>query len=856
MAWISSKEFAESSNINIQGLFKSVKRAFDSGKKICRIKGKILPFKYSEGVGRGGKVLQIWSEPLTSAQVEAIEKGYPVKYVLEEMGEAVECAKVDKVMDCFGQSPRNDGGVESNNDEVGSPRNDTATQPNVMESLDSKTLDCKGNNNEKTSQKPKRKTLHTRGCNNANECASRATSSSDSTLYGNDLSNGGVVECVRADEIMDLRSAGENAYANARHETLRVSRNDGVVKRNVCESMDCHSPKGLRNDEAGSVRNDEGVESLNDEGTKHNDATTWHNLTSSQKAQAKQRERILIDYESAKASGIRVADFLTLKNSEDSTLKLTQGKLFDWARKYKARGLSGLSDKRGVAKLGTTSLPKWAQEEVIKMWRAMGSGYVNRMQIWRQLHIIAHLYVEGYSYEKFLKCEIEPLFSLNTLNRFLDSYLKANSLEYTLTIYGTDKTDSYKEPAYGIQRDLYTLPNQLWQIDSSPLDAIVLDRDGKQIRPSILSVIDVYSGRNVAYLSETSDSNAVVRLMWKAFESMGKPEAIQFDNGKDYLSKQVQGLVDGLGIKFVRSAAYKGKAKAVVERRFRTIQGSYITALTSYIGRNPSERAAIEQQTPKRERKSKDALGNPLKTQQKHIITFEAAQFLLDEAVEYWNIDRVSRRWSKAQGKSPMDLWSEANFKKVNVPYTQFLLYATAPISRKMGKQRIAMKPYNFKPTTYIVPQTEVLVCVNINASNEAFVFSTKGEFICKAYDENAQALTQEQLKTIGKEYKVAIKRVRELQKDATHSEFIRTNARLEAENLKRKKDVAMLKGVGEDGKPINNAKTLKTQVREAINNAQIEQHKEDTWEVEIPIETESKADNVDKWDILQKLAQ
>lgn len=818
MAWISSKEFAESSNINIQGLFKSVKRAFDSGKKICRIKGKILPFKYSEGVGRGGKVLQIWSEPLTSAQVEALEKGYPVKYVLEEMGEVA--------------------------------------QPNVMESKDSKTLDCKGNNNEKTSQKPKRKTLHTRGCNNANECASRATSSSDSTLYGNDLSACEIAESSVCKSI-DLRSAGENAYANARHETLRVSRND----------------------EAGSVRNDEG--------TKHNDATTWHNLTSSQKAQAKQRERILNDYESAKIAGIKVADFLTLKNSEDSTLKLTQGKLFDWARKYKAQGLGGLCDKRGVAKLGTTSLPKWAQEEAVKMWRAMGSGYCNKMQIWRELHRVAPMYlkvesrnevvesqaiqdyglprgcasrndaVKGYSFEKFLKCEIEPLFSLNTLNRFLDSYLKANSLEYTLTIYGTDKTDSYKEPAYGMQRDLYTLPNQLWQIDSSPLDAIVLDKDGKQIRPSILSVIDVYSGRNVAYLSETSDSNAVIRLMWKAFEAMGKPQAIQFDNGKDYLSNKVQGLVDGLGIKFVRSAAYKGKAKAVVERRFRTIQGSYITALSSYIGRNVSERSAREQQTPKRERKSKDALGNPLKTQQKHIITFETAQFLLDEAVEFWNIDRVSRRWSKAQGKSPMDLWSEANFQKINVPYTQFLLYAEESKARVMGKKHIEMRPYEYVPTAYIEAGSKVLVRVNINASNEAFIFSEKGEFICKAYDRKANPLTQEQLKTISKEYKNAIKRVRELQKDAKHSSFIRMNARQEAERLRQRQDEALLKGVGENGgKAINNAKSYKSKVKEDIENAQIEQHKEDTWEVEIPIETESKADNVDKWDILEKLAQ
>lgn len=757
--WISSKEFAKSLGITDRAVRKQAQT-----KKILKFNTKYFSYTYIKGVGGyAGKILQIWNTPLSQEQVEAIEKGYPVKYVLEEMGEAA--------------------------------------QPNVMESKDSKTLDCKGNNNEKTSQNIQGKTLHTRGIDCASKHYCGTASSSNSTLYRNDLST-----CE-------------------------------IAESSVCKSIDCHETLRV---------------SRNDEGTKHNDATTWHNLTPSQKAQAKQREKILLDYESAKSAGIKVAHFIELKNKEDSTLNLTQGKLFDWQRKYKAQGLSALSDKRGVAKTGTTSLPKWAQEEVVKMWRVMGSGYLNRMQLWRELHIIAHTYVVGYSYKKFLKREIEPLFSFNTMNRFLDSYFKANSLEYTLITYGSDKTDSYKEPAFGIQRDLYTLPNQLWQIDSSPLDAIVLDRDGKQIRPSILSVIDVHSGRSVAYLSETSDSNAVVRLMWKAFESMGKPEAIQFDNGKDYLSKQVQGLVDGLGIRFVRSAAYKGKAKAVVERRFRTIQGSYITALSSYIGRNVSERSAIEFQTPKRERKSKDALGNPIKTQQKHIVTFEAAQFLLDEAVEYWNIDRVSRKWSKAQGKSPMDLWGEANFQKINVDYTQFLLYAEEGKARVMGKNCIEMRPYSYVPTQYIEAGTKVLVRVNINASNEAFIFSEKGEFICKAYDRKANPLTQEQLKTISKEYKSAIKRIRDLQKDATHSEFIRRNARLEAESLKQKEREALRNGV-ENLVDSKAQKSLKTQVKEAILNRQIEKNAEDNWE--LPMDTNNNAERIDDWDILQKLA-
>jgi len=200
------------------------------------------------------------------------------------------------------------------------------TQPNVMESKDSKALTCKENkmeekgiNHEKTSKKSVREALHTRGHNNASECSCMGRNSS---LYRNDLPNGAVE-------------------------------------------------------------------------TKENKEREWIALSAKEKAQAKHREKILIDYESAKACGIRVADFIVLKNREDSTLKLTQGKLFDWQRKYKSQGLSGLSDKRGVAKTGITSLPAWVQAEAIKMWRVMGSGYLNRMQLWRELHIIAHLYVEG-----------------------------------------------------------------------------------------------------------------------------------------------------------------------------------------------------------------------------------------------------------------------------------------------------------------------------------------------------------------------------------------------------------------------------------------------------------------------------
>ncbi len=181
-------------------------------------------------------------------------------------------------------------------------------------------------------------------------------------------------------------------------------------------------------------------------------------------------------------------------------------------------------------------------------------------------------------------------------------------------------------------------------------------------------------------------------------------------------------------------------------------------------------------------------------------------------------------------------------------------------MQRVIGKNCIEMRPCSYVPTQYIEAGSKILVRKNINASNEAFVFNEKGEFLCLAYDRNANPLTQEQLKTISKEYKSAIKRIRDLQKDDRHSEFIRRNARLEAERLKRKRDSALIKGLGENSKSLGGnterevQKSLKTKVKEAIHNAQVEQNREDNWE--LPMDTNNNAETIDDWDLLQKLAQ
>jgi len=58
--WVTSKHAAEILSVKYDALMKAVKRAEKVGKKFCSIKPNILCFTYTDGVGRGGKTLQIW----------------------------------------------------------------------------------------------------------------------------------------------------------------------------------------------------------------------------------------------------------------------------------------------------------------------------------------------------------------------------------------------------------------------------------------------------------------------------------------------------------------------------------------------------------------------------------------------------------------------------------------------------------------------------------------------------------------------------------------------------------------------------------------------------------------------------
>lgn len=71
--WIDSKTAAGALGVSNKSVEKACLRATKANKKICKIKSHICNFIYADGIGRGGKVLQIWLDD--ELIIDAINRG-------------------------------------------------------------------------------------------------------------------------------------------------------------------------------------------------------------------------------------------------------------------------------------------------------------------------------------------------------------------------------------------------------------------------------------------------------------------------------------------------------------------------------------------------------------------------------------------------------------------------------------------------------------------------------------------------------------------------------------------------------------------------------------------------------------
>lgn len=465
----------------------------------------------------------------------------------------------------------------------------------------------------------------------------------------------------------------------------------------------------------------------------------------------------------------RVANNESIK-SICNELGLSRQQYYRMSKAYKNQGLAGLVDKRTTAKDSKAGeiIPDVLKTLALDLWRGFGAAGCD----WAHLHNLLHAHAYkllNYNYKGYLDNKTNELFSVKTLQAFIENYKKQNYLEALVVEKGLDKAKSYAQPSMGNQRQAVKYRNEKWQIDSSPLDMILRDSEGNEFRPHILSVIDVFSGRCVAMLSDTSNALSLVRLLWKAIDTMGLPECIKGDNGKDYLSNHFQSTLNKLGIFYENTPAYSGELKAFVERHFKTMQHSFIANSAGAIGHDLCTRQTIEQRTPKKERTAKNKFGKIKKTNQTDLLNLDEAKQLLENAVNYWNL--VSNKRVKNR-KSRIDVWNESNTELIKVTYDYFLARAGEYVAKKVQKKGI-----NINSRTYIsadMPSvgTSIKVVTNIDNISEIYVYDGDFNFICIAKDNNIAELSAEELKANKKAFDKECQAINKVIKDTNISEF------------------------------------------------------------------------------------
>ena len=547
----------------------------------------------------------------------------------------------------------------------------------------------------------------------------------------------------------------------------------GKADKDVCVYIEDDSEQsGFRQMKFSEIKGGGKNKESASDGKKENLSREYAVLDDGEKEEINEKIRVLKEYEEAKKRGVSCKKFC-----EDSDI--SEANLFRWQRAYKEKGAAALIDRRGKHRKNASVLEEWMKEFILTKFRAYGAGGLNISQVWRDLHK-EHFYRSGEAkkFPKFISGDIKPLFDAGVIKRYLDGYYDDSSkrLEYIMITKGEDKAKSYQQPAMGDQGEMITRRNQCWQIDSSPLDVMVRDGEkGEAIRANILSFVDVYSGRCVASIEREANALGLIRLMWKALNTLGKPDYIKGDNGKDYLSKQFQHLLNGLHIDYDRAIAYSGDEKGFVEKHFGTLQHAGISQTPGYLGFNLAMREAIEQRTPKKDRHAKDENGLPKKTNLKYLLTLDQVRARFETEVLTWDLMGIKRN-------SPIKKWNTDTTPLKGVRKEEFMLHAGGLEPRVVGKKGISYEALIFVSAFLPPVGTQVLVSENIDDVSSIFVFDLEGNFICEAKDKNICPMSAETYKMVKKVFKENMRTIRAVIKRAEFSEFTRMNVNYDLE--------------------------------------------------------------------------
>ena len=728
--WVNSKQAAEILGVNYETIKKATQRAEKAGKKFCPIGCNISHFTYTDGIGRGGKTLQIWiDDDLINDKNSEISRAD--KASAENL---VNTASVRPLN--FTSSKRINDGYEHKTAGYGTNGGEYNG------------IDTRGNGGRTSDGR------NQRSGDASDSSYAKDDEQGEAKAYSDAYARDGVYECANNEQRgLRLQAGGESqGVANG------IALKDEAVECEVIED--------------GMGTNLSGAGGVNLPATlclpqAKTDAQIRVELSKTKKGlEAQQKEMILKEYARAKAKGVKVVQFIEYINSNRMyCINLTQNKLFAWQRAYEAEGIEGLVDGRTSHK--ENQIEAYGLEDKFIELILASNKRIDAAAICQKLNeylavkdaLDVDLLANTYAKRK------TPI-TVSAVRRRIKKWQNDNPLADVVRRHGVDKARGMKQPAIGDMNWNITSINQVVEIDATSLDMICINTtlakmlgmsedDAKKLqkRFCIISIIDVYSHVRVYQMCESENSLAVQRCLAKYIIRYGKPAVIRGDNGKAFLSGAVQSAVTELGIEYHAVTPYSGWKKPFVERNFGVLQSNFTAALAGYIGSCVAERVGLEGLYGKADKRAKKGE----KTRLENLMSLEEVTALLDMYAE----GTINNTAFGKDKKLPRELYDEKVEEAVYMHEYEVMALIGGIKTVKGGNK----KGIQYLGDTYVFSglfrYSQISFSVNLNNTSQLFVFNEKRDFIGMAVN-NKEGVTKEQAKA---EVKLFEKELREAQK-------------------------------------------------------------------------------------------
>ena len=748
--WVNSKQAAEILGVNNKSVEKAAFRATKSCKKFCTIKCHLCHFTYTDGIGRGGKTLQIWIDDdlinNKNSEISRADKASAVNLVNtavrplnftngESDGDIYADTKLD-ARDSVDIRGRNGGVFGGGLANTGARRDQEQTQINQNERVND------ANRSDGRNQRS----------DASNSSYEQDDERGEAKAYSDAYAGDGIYEC-QDNEQRGLRlQSGSESQRGA----------NGIAVKD--EAIECEVvEQGGLNLGAGGV-NLPATIYLPQAKT---DAQIRVELSKTKKGlEAQQKEMILKEYARAKAKGVKVVQFIEYINSNRMyCINLTQNKLFAWQRAYEAEGIEGLVDGRTSHK--ENQIEAYELEDKFIELILASNKRIDAAAICQKLNeylavkdaLDVDLLANTYAKRK------TPI-TVSAVRRRIKKWQNDNPLADVVRRHGVDKARGMKQPAIGDMNWNITSINQVVEIDATSLDMICInmtlakmlgmsedDTKKLQKRFCIISIIDVYSHVRVYQMCESENSLAVQRCLAKYILRYGKPAVIRGDNGKAFLSGAVQSAVRELGIEYHAVTPYSGWKKPFVERNFGILQSNFTAALAGYIGSCVAERVGLEGLYGKADKRVKKGE----KTRLENLMSLEEVTALLDMYAE----GTINNTAFGKDKKLPRELYDEKVEEAVYMHEYEVMALVGGIKTVKGGNK----KGIQYLGDTYVFSglfrYSQISFSINLNNISQLFVFNEKREFVGMAVN-NKEGVTKEQAKA---EVKLFEKELREAQK-------------------------------------------------------------------------------------------